>query len=527
MAVSLEDRRASGGQAVSSWISISRIALYAGFALAVFLAVGSLTWPLSDDHLHYAYVGDTIMDGGVPYRDAWELKGPLTYYLYGWVRALLGRNEISIREFDLVAVALFCWRLRLLVLRLNGQHVFGANFSVLFFLLCYFGAGYYWAAQPDDWGAILTLVAVSFLLDRNHSPYFNVSAAAVAIALSALLKPTFVIFVSLMLLPTDRSTILAPDNLRRFFLGLLVVAFIITTSYLWVFRNGGFQDLIDALRFVLSAYGTLPERSSLPRISWGVRNLYNIGLVVPYVLVPIGLWAIYRSGQRMQARMLGVWFSLGIFMLWYQGMYHQYEYISATVAAIVIFSVSVTLFRQRVKAPLGKPLTDGALLLMIGTMCLAPAISFTVFGALAWPSYVFGLRSLENYQVKISHPWDRRDAIVALSKYLSTHTTHEDKVQIWGWAGGLGALMLSDRKSATRFDDTWSVSTVTPLKSYYRGIFMQEISQSRPRCIIVDVSSIWLIERVRQFPEFEQFLNRNYKLSARIESFEIWTLTPS
>ena len=49
--------------------------------LAALAAVVSLWWPYGWDQGAMAWVGDTIVDGGMPYRDAWDVKGPLTYYV--------------------------------------------------------------------------------------------------------------------------------------------------------------------------------------------------------------------------------------------------------------------------------------------------------------------------------------------------------------------------------------------------------------------------------------------------------------
>jgi hypothetical protein len=121
---------------------ISSVMLAIGFLVVVYIAIGSLTWPLGNDQAHYSYMGDTVMAGGVLYRDAFDLKGPLTYYLYGWIRAALGHNDESIRILDLLAVSLFSWRLRHLVMRLNGYRPLGANIATLLFLFQYYAGGY-------------------------------------------------------------------------------------------------------------------------------------------------------------------------------------------------------------------------------------------------------------------------------------------------------------------------------------------------------------------------------------------------
>ena len=56
--------------------------LYALLALAIVWAFASLSFPFGWDQGIFAWVGSTIVDGGLPYRDAWDIKGPLTYYVY-------------------------------------------------------------------------------------------------------------------------------------------------------------------------------------------------------------------------------------------------------------------------------------------------------------------------------------------------------------------------------------------------------------------------------------------------------------
>src|SRR5438445_7505162 len=84
---------------ISGKLSISSFMFLAGYGLMAYVGTVSLIWPFGDDQSHYSLVGDAVTDGGVPYRDAWDLKGPLTYYVYGWTRAIFGRSDQSIRIF--------------------------------------------------------------------------------------------------------------------------------------------------------------------------------------------------------------------------------------------------------------------------------------------------------------------------------------------------------------------------------------------------------------------------------------------
>ncbi|MDP9349243.1 MAG: hypothetical protein M3P24_08905, partial [Gemmatimonadota bacterium] len=49
-------------------------------------------------------MADVILAGGLPYRDAWEVKGPLAYYLVALGNLAFGRNYWGIRLFDLLII---------------------------------------------------------------------------------------------------------------------------------------------------------------------------------------------------------------------------------------------------------------------------------------------------------------------------------------------------------------------------------------------------------------------------------------
>lgn len=515
------------GKCMTDSTAIRRVALFSAFALVCFLAGISPTWPLSDDHIHYSFVGDTIMNGGVPYRDAWDLKGPLNYYVFGWARALLGRNEHAIRIFDLIIVSSFCWQLRSLVLRLNGKRKSDANLAVVFFLICYYTSGYYWIAQPDDWAGMLVLVAVSFLLDETRHRYVDTAAAGFAIALAILLKPTYIIFIPLMLLHIGRERILSADNIREFLAGLVVIVIVVSASYLWIFRNGGFQDLIDAMRFVKADYGSFVERILPVRLHRGVATLNNLGLVVPYCLAIVALWAIARSGHHRVAGLLGAWFVLCVVMLMYQGMYWYYEFFPATISVAVLFGVALGhagLLNRNVTA---RYVSDGIIFLLLGMICLAPLESKTLFGAIGWPEYAFGHRDRADYFVQITEPGDEQYAIERLSRYLSINTGEKARIQIWGYHG-LGALTQSNRSVATRFGTTWAVMDDTPVQSRYRQIFMEELSQADPDYIVVELNVLWDGPRpppMWKYPEFSQYLHSHYELIGHVVAFQIWVRT--
>lgn len=81
----------------AAWLRMERWVLGATVALVLAWAFASLTWPFGWDQGIFAWVGETITRGGMPYRDAWDIKGPLPYYTYALAHWLFERNLWGIR----------------------------------------------------------------------------------------------------------------------------------------------------------------------------------------------------------------------------------------------------------------------------------------------------------------------------------------------------------------------------------------------------------------------------------------------
>lgn len=77
------------------------------------LRLPSLVQPMGADQGLYAYVGERILDGGLPYRDAWDQKPPAIHVTYAAMRRLWPHPSV-VPAADLVMTvvsALLLWRL--------------------------------------------------------------------------------------------------------------------------------------------------------------------------------------------------------------------------------------------------------------------------------------------------------------------------------------------------------------------------------------------------------------------------------
>src|SRR3954464_3756318 len=86
-----------------------RLFLVLAAALLV-LRVPSVVQPMGADQGLYAYAGERILAGGLPYRDAWGQKPPAIHYTYALMRAVWP-GDGAVGAADLLAAAAVAWLL--------------------------------------------------------------------------------------------------------------------------------------------------------------------------------------------------------------------------------------------------------------------------------------------------------------------------------------------------------------------------------------------------------------------------------
>src|SRR5262245_187976 len=75
------------------------------FTLLVLVRVPSLAQPAGADQGLYAYIGQRILTGEVPYRDAWDQKPPAVHYTYALMYAVWPHDSVVPATDLVVAVA--------------------------------------------------------------------------------------------------------------------------------------------------------------------------------------------------------------------------------------------------------------------------------------------------------------------------------------------------------------------------------------------------------------------------------------
>lgn len=103
-------------------------------ALLVVVRLPSLVQPAGADQGLYAYVGSRILEGKLPYRDAWDQKPPAIHYIYALMYDIWPHQSV-VATADLVVAASVAFMLVPLGRALTGIDAAGRTAAALFLLL--------------------------------------------------------------------------------------------------------------------------------------------------------------------------------------------------------------------------------------------------------------------------------------------------------------------------------------------------------------------------------------------------------
>jgi hypothetical protein len=217
--------------------------------LAVLFLLPTLFFPISPDHAIFSFGGKVILDGGVLYRDFVDIKPPLIYDIFAFIRFIFGSSEVSLRVFDLLWQLLALFSIHFVLTRwLHDERV--ASMSMIVYALSYTSSNYTSTLQCETLAA-LPLVWLLYLYGCREKYSRSWLIAGVLYAGIVHLKYTLGIVVVPLLL-TDifiRKPALRTALLRYsiFLAGFLVAS---TAIYLPLVLNGGWTEYLGVLDFV-------------------------------------------------------------------------------------------------------------------------------------------------------------------------------------------------------------------------------------------------------------------------------------
>ncbi len=263
------------------WVEEKQWTVAMAAVVAVAWLLLTFRWPASGDGQVFVWLASLVAEGtGVPYRDAFETKGPVAWMLLvPWVALFSSHAASALYVVD----SLFLFGASLAassVARRHGGQ--GAALTAAVLVAVVWCARTHWdVAQPDAWAGALWVGALAV----SHRHRWGSAVAGGLVGLCAMIKPHYVILGILPMLEAGASV-----GLLRAILGVSVggvCASLVTFAALAA--TGGVEAFIECQRWILSAY--LVREASPSALLGATLAAFTTGHRAALITVVAGLLA--------------------------------------------------------------------------------------------------------------------------------------------------------------------------------------------------------------------------------------------
>jgi hypothetical protein len=511
--------------------------------VVAFSSLSILLFSFGRDQGIYAVVADTILKGGMPYRDAWDFKPPGIFLVYSLAQALFGKSMLAIRLLEVIGLVATVFGLQRL-----GQVFFDKPRAGLVAgavaALLHAELEFWHTAQPETFGGYLTIAALVVLtLDTSPRRRWLVPLAVGALfGLCALLKPPLgggILVCGAYVLTREQTRAATLPRLVQVaaLIGVGFAAPILLTLG-WIAARGAwpafwwtFHDFVPGYTKLnwadANAAGMLYH--ALEEAFFKFSALSAFGVVAAIAMAPIH--AREREGIFLVLGIIAIHLT-GITM---QGKFFPYHYAATLLLICLISGLGLyKLFRRCLVAGPGSMLALAAFVVVAVSMRDAARDLPQGFWERTEMRLGFLLRrapfqSRAELDRELSFVADYNlDADRQVALDIRSRTASSDSVFIWGFEPS--TYFLAERPLASRW--TYSVPQRTPWqRDYSRRELLKDLSRNRPKVIVVERRDVFPSvtgspldsrDELPNFPELQSLIENQYRKVREIEDFEIY-----
>ncbi len=488
----------------------------------------SLAQPMGADQGLYAYVGDRILAGELPYRDAWDQKPPAVHYAYAAMRSAWPRDGV-VPAADLVIAAVVAALLVGLGSALATTAV-GQTAALLYLLLSDPSfqrlAGVAVRTQCETFIAVAVTGAL-LLLSRgraNPRPVILV-LAGVPFGAAVAFKYNAAVYAGMAV-----ATLWAWRKLSlRAALAIASGAAVVPMALLLVFAGrGATAELYDAtisynLRYSGETYSG-PIHFAQYLLTFPIRHarvdsLWLLGGAGCAIL----LAAAVRTRELLVAPLWVAGACLVIAVNGSRGLPQYFVQASPALALAAAWGGSL-LWTKR-------SWINGVLLLLAAIGVWRVNDFPKLAGNVAHDArYALGYLAREEHLARYGEPERRKYSAIAMAEladYLRTSTAPSDRIYIFGFAGG--AYAQAHRASASRF--FWSRPVIVNFNASTPGYgvagLRSDLERSSPAVVALQVRD-WapdVTDSAAFFmstPALADWLRAGYQRVSGPTGFEVW-----
>jgi hypothetical protein len=475
--------------------------------LLAYLIWGSRGWPLIHDAPLMHYVAWIIAQGGVPYRDAFDMNLPGVYLLHLALLRVGGAGDVAWRVFDVGWLAATCAALWAYCRPLGAGA--GAGAGALLFGLYHLSGGA-WRAGQRDFLLCLFLLAGAYGVARGlERPDRRLALLAGGLALGAgmTVKPHAGLFwlvcaAAAGVAARRAGWSAAPAAALVLGGGLVAPALV----FGWLAARGGIGPFLG----VLTGY-VLPLYSQVGRVSViGATRGYEYGRVVLGLLALLGVLGVMARARspRVGLAALGALYGAAHFALQGKGWEYQLYPLALFLCAL---------------APAATGHDPGEVRpFRVGRGGVRRVVALAAWALLV---IVLGAKGVDAREPDWITQKVRR--VAALTRDLAPLAPPGATVQVLDTtAGGIHALLRLGVRQPTRFiyDFPFFHDVDDRRVRALRTELVAGLEAAHPAAVVV-LEESWPnlgYERLAAFPELEQLLTRSFALAVQGRGYRIY-----
>jgi hypothetical protein len=442
--------------------------------------------PLERDEGEYAYMGQMILRGEVPYADAYNMKFPGVYYSYAVILAIFGQTDVGIHLGLLVINALAIVLLFLLAVRLfdvGTALAAAASFGWLSLSQSVLG----FTANAEHFVLVPALAATFVLVWADDSRRsWPLLGAGVLFGLAVQMKQhgaAFAAFGGCYLLAQGRAR--GRAGWRQSGRDVLLLAagvllpFGVTCLYLW--WKGSLESFWFWTFTYARYYASMTTwAEGLGNLTWVVRYILEVSALI-WVLAGLGLAAVsWDAVARGRARFVK-WFTAFSFLAVCPGLHFRDHYFILLLPAAGLLAglgavAGGRLWARRVGV-------HGA---------AALPVLVTVLGVIsaAYREHMYLFVNSPRTVARATYGSQPFPEAADLGAYIRAHSSPEDEVAVIGSEPQI--YFYSGRHAATGFMYTYALMEPHPYALQMQEDMIAQIEGAEPRFIVyVDHHSSW------------------------------------
>ncbi len=490
--------------------AIDNLIIIIGVTAFVILCLTSYTWPYDRDQGIIGWVADEILRGGLPYRDAWDVKGPLPYYVYAIGQYLAGHQEWGIRLINSVIVAYGMVAMWWLCFH------FTKNFIVSWTACLILGAWYfispYLNSQPDGWmGMLLIVMFNSLIMDQGELKRKTAIVCGLCLVFIGLIKPPYAIFVLIPFVYTVLYGWKKRVDAARFvaIIAALGVSSVVAIM-LYFYQNGALKDLFD----VVFMHNWVSHKNYFDHVSKDffylmlVSNFSQKPIILPFLLLVAGLLLMWQDKNPHRYLIL-CWLICATIVIVVQQKYFLYHFY--IVFPLVILMAAYAMHKVAIIA-------HEAWMKVLCIICLLLSYESTL-SEYAPPAYKLkkGEISKEAYFSSFQLvTFDSSNVFgTKVAEYIRLNNEDDKPIYLLGFDPIMH--IWADTQSASRYGFLMPfVSARDVLFKRYSQELVQDLRDNKPEFIVVplnDSSSVQPIPSIfytKKITGFKPLLNEHY-----------------